>query len=151
MRKGKKDFGALMTATRNWREEILAYFDHPISNGYTEALNGVAKVINRAGRGYSFPVLRARILFKNKQPTLPTPGEVTSRSAEWQAGHDDLMEALGNRCKSCGGIFEGRLLTAQDVPPLLPGEHPSRIYVCPTCVERFHTIRGFNQHTDSTQ
>ena len=48
---------------KNWRNEILAYFDHPISNGYTEALNGVAKVINRAGRGYSFEVLRARLLF----------------------------------------------------------------------------------------
>ena len=28
--------------------------DYPITNGYTEALNGVAKVINRQGRGYTF-------------------------------------------------------------------------------------------------
>ena len=54
----KADFKVLLTAMRNWRPEITAYFDHPISNAYTEALNGVAKTINRAGRGYSFEVLR---------------------------------------------------------------------------------------------
>lgn len=56
------DFKVLLTAMKNWRTEILAYFDTPISNAYTEALNGVAKAINRQGRGYSFEVLRARLL-----------------------------------------------------------------------------------------
>lgn len=49
MKKGKKSFAPLLTATRNWCQEIMAFFDYPISNGYTEALNGVAKVINRSG------------------------------------------------------------------------------------------------------
>ena len=65
MKKTAKDFKPLVTAVKNWREEILAYFDKPLTNGYTEAMNGVAKVINRQGRGYSFEMLRAKLLFKD--------------------------------------------------------------------------------------
>jgi transposase len=54
---------------KNWRKEILNYFDHPITNVYTEAVNGVVKVENRMGRGYSFEVIRARILFSDKAPS----------------------------------------------------------------------------------
>ena len=43
----KADFKVLLTSMKNWRTEILAYFDHPITNAYTEALNGVAKAANR--------------------------------------------------------------------------------------------------------
>ena len=35
----------LLTAMTNWRTEILAVLDTPITNAYTEALNGVAKTI----------------------------------------------------------------------------------------------------------
>jgi transposase len=58
-----KPFQPLLTATENWRTEILAYFDHRQTNAYTEGLNSVIKVKNRQGRGYGFDVLRARILF----------------------------------------------------------------------------------------
>jgi hypothetical protein len=47
----------------NWRPEIFAYFDHKATNAYTESLNGLVKHTNRMGRGYSFEVIRARILF----------------------------------------------------------------------------------------
>ncbi|RME60455.1 ISL3 family transposase, partial [Candidatus Parcubacteria bacterium] len=33
--------------------------------GYTEAINGVIKVMNRMGRGYSFEMIRAKALFSN--------------------------------------------------------------------------------------
>jgi transposase len=89
MKKGKKSFAPLLTATKNWRTEMLAIFDFPISNGYTEALNGVAKVINRQGRGYSFDVLRARLLF-SKVPVLKTPTEQKEAVTE---------------CFSCQGVF----------------------------------------------
>lgn len=59
-------FRPLITAMQNWETEILAYWDHPVTNAYTEAANGVLKVINRTGRGYSFPVIRARILEMQK-------------------------------------------------------------------------------------
>lgn len=63
-----KPFQPLLTATKNWRTEILAYFDLPFhdrkTNAYTETLNSIIKVDNRQGRGYNFKVLRARVLFK---------------------------------------------------------------------------------------
>ncbi len=43
--------------------EILAYFDHPVTNAYTESLNSLIRVMNRLGRGYSFEALRAKLLF----------------------------------------------------------------------------------------
>ncbi len=43
--------------------EILNYFQHPVTNAYTESLNNLIRVMNRLGRGYSFEALRAKILF----------------------------------------------------------------------------------------
>jgi transposase len=56
-------FAPILTAWDNWHPEILSYFDHPITNAYTESLNNLIRVMNRLGRGYSFEVLRAKILF----------------------------------------------------------------------------------------
>ena len=56
-------FKPLLTAISNWRNEIFAYFEYPITNAYTESLNNLIRFINRAGRGYSFEALRAKILF----------------------------------------------------------------------------------------
>lgn len=56
-------FKDLLTALKNWHDEIFAYFDHPITNAYTECLNGLIRVMNRMGRGYSFDALRAKMLF----------------------------------------------------------------------------------------
>lgn len=47
----------------NWTMPILNYFNHPVTNDYTESLNSLIRVMNRLGRGYSFEALRARILF----------------------------------------------------------------------------------------
>lgn len=150
MKKGKKSFQPLLTSTRNWREEMLAYFDHPISNGYTEALNGVAKVINRAGRGYSFEVLRARLLFKNSgrnQPKMVVE-QLMSRSTP---AHESLLEALGNRCQSCQGVFDGWMLHAHHVRPVVPSERVRMLYLCPNCHSRFHTDSTSQHKSLSTQ
>ncbi|GMX64914.1 hypothetical protein Elgi_41830 [Paenibacillus elgii] len=56
-------FAPLTKAITNWEEEIFAYFDHRITNAYTESLNSLIRVIYRLGRGYSFEALRAKILF----------------------------------------------------------------------------------------
>lgn len=56
-------FQPIVTAFRNWMPEILAYFEHPVTNAYTESLNSLIRVMNRLGRGYSFEALRAKILF----------------------------------------------------------------------------------------
>jgi len=77
------EFSAARTALGNWHQEIFNYFENPVTNAYTESLNNIARLIVRMGRGYSFEVLRARLLFdkqvikgstslrkKNKKPQV---------------------------------------------------------------------------------
>lgn len=71
----KDAYADLTRAWENWQPWILEYFDHPITNAYTESLNNLIRVMNRLGRGYSFEALRAKILFaegafkrKNSRP-----------------------------------------------------------------------------------
>ena len=59
-------FKDLTTAVRGWHDENYAYFEQPITNAYTESVNRLAKDMNRMGRGYSFEVIRARMLYDNK-------------------------------------------------------------------------------------
>jgi transposase len=68
--KSATSFYELIRAVDNWRPEILNYFDHPgITNAFTESLNGLVKIANRMGRGYSFDAIRAKMLFGPlKQP-----------------------------------------------------------------------------------
>jgi len=68
-------FSDLIRAWRNWQPYIVSYFDHPLTNAYTESLNSLIRVMDRLGRGYSFEALRAKILFtegahahKNRRP-----------------------------------------------------------------------------------
>ncbi len=56
-------FQPILTAWQNWEPHILAYFDQQVTNAFTESLNSLIRVTNRMGRGYSFEVLRAKILF----------------------------------------------------------------------------------------
>lgn len=58
----KSAFDPLLTAMENWREEIFAYFDTRLTNAYTESLNALVRRMDAVGRGFSFPVLRARLL-----------------------------------------------------------------------------------------
>ena len=59
-------FKDLTTAVNNWHDEIFTYFEQPITNAYTESVNRLAKDMNRMGRGYSFEVIRARMLYNEK-------------------------------------------------------------------------------------
>lgn len=138
----KADFKTLLTSMKNWRTEILAHFDHPVTNAYTEALNGVAKVINRAGRGYSYEVLRARLLFKDgiqkKGPDMRYAFRPTED--QWKIIHRHLvLEAANGHCESCRGAFDYLDLQVYKAPPLVPGERSKSMAVCPACYSRFHT------------
>lgn len=71
-------FYPLIRAVNNWMPEIMAYFEHPVTNAYTESLNNLIRVMNRLGRGYSFEALRAKILFtegvsKVRKPKFQRP------------------------------------------------------------------------------
>lgn len=53
-------FHDLIRAFTNWQPFILNYFEHPVTNAYTESLNSLIRVMNRLGRGYSFEALRCK-------------------------------------------------------------------------------------------
>lgn len=82
----KDAFHPLTRAVNNWMPEIMSYFDHPVTNAYTESLNNLIRVMNRLGRGYSFEALRAKILF--------TEGVCKVRKPKFQkpARQEDKME-----------------------------------------------------------
>lgn len=58
-------FLPIALTVENWGNEIFSYweYDGTVSNAFTEAKNGALKVVNRVGRGYSLPVIRAKVLF----------------------------------------------------------------------------------------
>ena len=69
-------FEPLTRAMKNWHEEIFSYFDlqpTPVTNAYTEALNNLIKLANKNGRGYSFDVLRAKVLFSDGMRKITYP------------------------------------------------------------------------------
>lgn len=119
MCKGKNDFKPLVTIFKEWRKEIMNYFDHRVTNAYTEAVNGVAKVINRQGRGYTFEMLRARVLF-NKYDLFEPP--CFSVDPNITAEEYKLLEDSFVRCISC---FE----------PQTPEDNG---VICKRCLSRLH-------------
>lgn len=106
------DYKDLLSALKNWRQQILNYFDYQITNGYTEALNGMTKVINRNGRGYTFDIIRARVLFSRSARAGQSP--------EWF-------------CVSCGGLF----FEDETASCMHTEEGDDRKHcICPECSER---------------
>ncbi len=64
-------FRPCVSAWTNWQPYILSYFDHRITNAFTESLNSLIRVMNRLGRGYSFEALRAKILYYTRFYAAP--------------------------------------------------------------------------------
>ncbi|MDD5366437.1 MAG: ISL3 family transposase [Gallionellaceae bacterium] len=56
-------FRETMGGLQSWWTEIFNHYDYPASNACTESINNIAKGMNRMGRGYSFDVIRAQLLF----------------------------------------------------------------------------------------
>lgn len=58
-------FHSLAKTVHNHYDDIFAYWDSPsqITNAYTECLNGLIKMSNRIGRGYSYEIIRAKTLY----------------------------------------------------------------------------------------
>lgn len=79
-------FKPLATAMENWQSEIFNYFEHPVTNAYTECLNGLTLVINRMGRGYSFEALRAKVLFTASAHKIVKPKFQRERTRSTQPG-----------------------------------------------------------------
>ncbi len=75
----KQFFSLLLTSMHNWRTEIFNYFDaipgYPLTDAYTESLNGLIRHLKRTGGGHGFQALRAGIL-------LTVPAESRDLSAD---------------------------------------------------------------------
>ena len=62
-RAGLPSFIAFAEGIRPWRDEILAYFDEPTTNGYAEGVIDKVKVIKRRAYGLpTFAGFRERVL-----------------------------------------------------------------------------------------
>jgi transposase len=62
-RAGLPSFEAFAAGIRQWREELLAYFEEPTTNGYAEGVINKVKVIKRRAYGLpSFRSFRHRVL-----------------------------------------------------------------------------------------
>lgn len=79
-------FRETMGALQSWWTEIFNHYDFPTSNAYTESINNIAKGMNRMGRGYSFDVIRARLLFDDdaRKDTRTTIRKKVRKAVEQQ-------------------------------------------------------------------
>lgn len=134
----KPEFKKLLTAMRNWREEILAVFDHPYTNAYTESLNSLTKHIVKSGRGYSFDVLRARI--------LANYGDPVKKPLRFEF----LLRDSGNPCANCGLPCRAEDMHFVTLPPVTREQRAKRALVCDLCEPRFNTERLLSQRKRST-
>ncbi len=58
-----ESFGQVARMVNKHHQNIFNYFDLKITNAFTEASNGLMKLANRMGRGYSFEITRGRYLY----------------------------------------------------------------------------------------
>lgn len=119
------EFGKVAAMIKRWREEVFAYFDYPhLTNAFTENRNGLVKMVNRAGRGYSFKAIRAKAL---------------------------LAKPLGRmaECPTCEAI-----LPVESFKTKAGAGLPDDLAVCGTCHVRFNTQpifrRRAEKHASST-
>lgn len=73
-----RHFEPLTKALNNWMPEILNGFDYPITNAYTGSINRLAKDLQRMGRGYSFDVVRAKMLY-NAEANKPIKSTIRKK------------------------------------------------------------------------
>ena len=86
-----KSFRDVAKTVNNNFEDIFTYWDAPIriTNAYTEGHNGITRVANRMGRGYTFEVLRAKMLY-NKVARSITTLKTPSSSLKSTKGYEGL-------------------------------------------------------------
>src|SRR5574343_537580 len=126
-------FEELTTALGNWGTEIFAYFDHRITNAYPAARHGLTEIANRTARGYSFRVLRAKMLFgtPHKRPKPAKPMDMEKRLEKHYPGrrerleHDEIWTGayratLREDSDTLGADLD-QLNSSLDSPGLVPG------------------------------
>ncbi|WP_197433305.1 ISL3 family transposase [Agrobacterium vitis] len=114
----KDQFDPLLSAIEGWRPQIMNYFDHPITNAFTESMNKKVKSIAREGVGYKFPMMRRRIL-EGYRPK-PAKGYLT-------------CEVCGKENNPHNRVKQKMLLPPRQAATSL--EHKLPILVCESCFQ----------------
>jgi len=57
------EFREVAKTIDNWYTEIFNYFDYKVTNAFVEGINSTIRAIESQGRGYTFEVLRAKVMF----------------------------------------------------------------------------------------
>lgn len=122
----RKEFRQLLAKMKVWRSEMLAILDHPRTNAYTESLNGAIQTMARNGRGYSFDVLRARVLH----------GHADAAKKELRITH--LLKNHGNPCGHCGTLCSASDMSEVTLPPSVAGRPAVLAMVCEACEPKFN-------------
>jgi transposase len=69
----RKVFAKFIRLMKRRGGDVFNYFDHPYTNAATEQKNSVARYIYRQGGGYSWNVLRAKLLYTRGTHIVPQP------------------------------------------------------------------------------
>jgi transposase len=77
-------------------DAIFAYFTHRYTAGYTESLNGLMKLTQRMGRGYSFEAIRAKVLLTNGLRKTSRPGYRKTRLHEPDVSIQETVTTQSN-------------------------------------------------------
>lgn len=82
----EEKFRRLVAVQKRWLPMVYAYFEHPFTTNYVEAVNRILDDLQRDGRGYSFEVMRAKLMLagklENKTFRDRHPGALMSAPAE---------------------------------------------------------------------
>ena len=91
-----KKFHDLVKTVNNHYEDIFAYWDAPckITNAYTEGLNGLIKMSNRMGRGYSYEIIRAKTLYSEIARKVGSGVRLTKGKVEYGPHIPTLVEIV---------------------------------------------------------
>jgi transposase len=104
-------FHDLAKTVHNHYPDIFAYWDSPgrIINAYTEALNGLIKLANRLGRGYSYEVIRAKTMYAKQARKvgsvvrlLPAANEIPTKTASISVEYGPHIPTLVSLAESGG-------------------------------------------------
>lgn len=72
-----KPFKEVAETINKCKKEVFNYFLTPVkyTNAYTESINNIIKRIEKIGVGYSFEILRAKVLYTTNATKKPAYGE----------------------------------------------------------------------------
>ncbi|NLY17023.1 MAG: ISL3 family transposase [Gammaproteobacteria bacterium] len=120
----ERHFEPLTKALNNWMPEILNGFDYPITNAYTESINRLAKDLQRMGRGYSFDVVRAKMLY-NAEANKPTTSTIRKKKRKpieeepvFYLMQDNLSGSASQKQKYKTEIIEEKRYYGAHIPTL---------------------------------